>query len=93
MPEHLNCAHYERLVRIHVMLSMIAQTQEEQLQYALDAKFFLSKIFEVSFRTLNQMAENAASYSNKIDQKLQQKDPKKDDLQQSKTDSHHPKDT
>ena len=68
-PEQLNCAHYERLLRIHAMLAMIVDGQEQQVQYALDAKFFLSKIFEISFKTLNQIEENAARYTNIIDEK------------------------
>jgi|JI61114C2RNA_FD_contig_51_2135694_length_761_multi_1_in_0_out_0_1 hypothetical protein len=68
-PESLNCAHYERLFRIHSILAWIAQTSEERIRYALDAKEFLIKILEVSFRTLNTMEENAAKYTNVIEDK------------------------
>ena len=46
-PDSLNCAHYERLMRIHAMLAMISTSQEQQIQYCLDAKFFLLKIFKI----------------------------------------------
>lgn len=68
-PESLNCAHYERLFRIHSILACIAQTSEERIRYALDAKEFFIKILEVSFRTLNTMEENAAKYTNVIEDK------------------------
>ncbi|KRX09755.1 hypothetical protein PPERSA_02627 [Pseudocohnilembus persalinus] len=84
MPENLNCAHYERLMRIHSMLAMISQSQEEQLQYCLDAKLFLTKIFEVSFKTLNTMAQNAANYTSKIDQKIQEKEKNDKDQKNAK---------
>ncbi len=62
-PESLNCAHYEKLMRIHVMLAMIERDQEPQIQHALDAKQFIVKIFEISFKTLNQQKEKAAKYA------------------------------
>lgn len=51
------------------MLAMIADSMEQQIQYALDAKVFLVKIFETSFKTMNQIEENAAKYTNIIDEK------------------------
>lgn len=62
-PEKLNCAHFERLVRIHTMLSLAAETQDAQIQFGLDAKFFLTQIIRLSFKTLNQMDENALRYA------------------------------
>jgi hypothetical protein len=46
------------------MLAEISERNEDKIQFCLDAKFFLVKIFDVSFRTLNQMEENAAKYAN-----------------------------
>ncbi|KAL4435549.1 hypothetical protein ABPG74_020325 [Tetrahymena malaccensis] len=63
-PECLNCAHFERLMRIHAMLATVSPKQETQIQYCLDAKLFLIKIFEISFNTLNQFEVNAVNYAN-----------------------------
>jgi hypothetical protein len=52
---------------------MIAQTSEERIRYALDAKEFMIKVLEVSYRTLNTMDENAAKYTNVIDEKKEAK--------------------
>lgn len=52
-PDTLNCAHFERLFRIHAMLAQIAETQEQQIKHCMDAKFFLIKILDISFQTLN----------------------------------------
>ncbi|CAD8135763.1 unnamed protein product [Paramecium octaurelia] len=78
-PNRLNCAHYERLMRIHIMLAMIADTMEQSIQFAIDAKVFLIKIIEISFQTMNEFEENAAKYTNIIDEKTskqQQQQPK-----------------
>jgi hypothetical protein len=52
-PMFLNCAHFEKLVRIHSMLSMLAPDATKQRQYALDAHFFIMKIWEQTYQTLN----------------------------------------
>lgn len=62
-PESLNCSHFERLMRIHAMLAMISTTQEQQIQYCLAATLFATKIFEISFRTMNQFDQNREKYS------------------------------
>jgi len=61
-------------MRIHAMLAMVAKDQEEQIRMALDAKFFLIKIFDISFNTLNQMEENAAKYASILDDCANNKD-------------------
>ncbi|EAR90704.2 hypothetical protein TTHERM_00705200 (macronuclear) [Tetrahymena thermophila SB210] len=74
-PECLNCAHFERLMRIHAMLATVSPKQETQIQYCLDAKLFLIKIFEISFNTLNQFEVNAVNYANIKQQNPNEKQP------------------
>ena len=71
-PEKLNVSHFDRLLRIHGMLAMLAKTNEEALQYSLNAKLFLLKIFELSYKTLNTMEQAAIKLSqmNKDDKTL-----------------------
>ena len=45
----LNCSHYEKLIRIHSMLATIAHDSTKQREYALDAHFFVMKMWEQSF--------------------------------------------
>lgn len=52
-PEFLNCLHFERLFRIHTTLAMISSDSQNRIRYALDAKQFLIKIYELSLKTLN----------------------------------------
>lgn len=52
-PMFLNCSHFEKLVRIHSMLAMIAPDSYKQREYALDAHFFIMKLWEQSYQTLN----------------------------------------
>jgi hypothetical protein len=52
-PMFLTCAHFEKLVRIHSMLAMIAPDCYKQREYALDAHFFIMKIWEQTYQTLN----------------------------------------
>ena len=49
----LTCAHFEKLVRIHSMLAMIAPDCYKQREYALDAHFFIMKMWEQTYQTLN----------------------------------------
>jgi hypothetical protein len=49
----LNCSHFEKLVRIHSMLATIAHDSTKQREYALDAHFFVMKMWEQSFQCLN----------------------------------------
>ena len=49
----LNCSHFEKLVRIHSMLAIIASDSYKQREYALDAHFFVMKMWEQSYQTLN----------------------------------------
>ena len=52
-PYFLNCSHFEKLVRIHSMLATIAPDSYKQREYALDAHFFIMKLWEQTFQTLN----------------------------------------
>ena len=52
-PMFLNCSHFEKLVRIHSMLATIAHDSTKQREYALDAHFFVMKMWEQSFQCLN----------------------------------------
>lgn len=49
----LNCSHYDKLVRIHSMLATIAHDSTKQREYALDAHFFVMKMWEQTFQCLN----------------------------------------
>ena len=52
-PQYLNCSHFDKLIRIHSMLAMFAPDAAKQREYALDAHFFVMKMWEQSFSTLN----------------------------------------
>lgn len=49
-PLFLNVSHYDKLFRIHSMLSYLSYEQKE---IALDAQFFVVKMWEQSYKTLN----------------------------------------
>lgn len=49
----LNCLHFEKLVRIHSMLATLAHDSSKQREYALDAHFFVMKMWEQSYQSLN----------------------------------------
>lgn len=49
----LNCSHFEKLVRVHSMLASIAHDSTKQREYALDAHFFIMKMWEQSYQCLN----------------------------------------
>lgn len=49
-PAFLNVSHFDKLFRIHSMLSYISY---EQREIALDAQFFVIKIWELSYKTMN----------------------------------------
>ena len=49
----MNCSHFEKLIRIHSMLAMIAADSYKQREYALDAQFFVIKMLEQTYQTLN----------------------------------------
>ena len=55
-PMFLNCSHFEKLVRIHSMLAMVATDANKQREYALDAHYFLMKMWEQTYQTLNAIA-------------------------------------
>jgi hypothetical protein len=42
----LNCSHFEKLVRIHSMLAAVSPDSNKQREYALDAHFFVMKMWE-----------------------------------------------
>jgi len=49
------------------MLCMVSTKFEEKVQYAMDAKIFLVKIFEKSFSFMNTIDENATKYKEIIE--------------------------
>lgn len=49
----MNCTHYDKLIRIHSMLASLAVDTNKQREYALDAHYFIMKMWEQSFLTLN----------------------------------------
>ena len=52
-PAFMNCSHYDKLIRVHSMLAMLAPDSNKQREYALDAHYFIMKMWEQSFLTLN----------------------------------------
>lgn len=52
-PSFINCSHYEKLLRIHSMLATLAPDSYKQREYVLDAMYFIMKLWEQSFQTLN----------------------------------------
>lgn len=52
-PTFLNCSHYDKLIRIHSMLAMLAPDAAKQREFALDAHYFIMKMWEQSFVSLN----------------------------------------
>lgn len=55
-PTFMNCAHFDKLIRIHSMLAMLAPDANKQREYALDGHFFIMKMWEQSFMALNATA-------------------------------------
>jgi inorganic triphosphatase YgiF len=49
-PMFLNISHFDKLFRIHSMLTYISYDQKE---IALDAQFFIVKMWELSYKSLN----------------------------------------
>jgi hypothetical protein len=74
--ENLNIKHFDQLLRIHSMLAMIAETTESQIQYTLDSKFFMMKILEMTYATLNNMKENTEKIIKEDEKKTMDKDLK-----------------
>lgn len=52
-PTFLSVAHFDKLVRIHSMLAMLAPDTAKQREYALDGHYFIMKMWEQSMLTLN----------------------------------------
>jgi len=52
-PYFLNCNHYDILVRTHSMLAMLAPDSQKQREFALDAHYFIMKMWEQTFIALN----------------------------------------
>lgn len=52
-PMFLNCAHFEKLIRIHSMLASLAVDSNKQRELALDGHFFVMKLWEQTYQTLN----------------------------------------
>ena len=51
------------------MLSMIAPSLEERIQYCIDAYSFILKLFQLSFEYLHKADENKEKYANAMDGK------------------------
>ena len=54
-PMYLTCSHYEKLLRIHLILSQLSKNTKQQRDYILDAYYFILKIWEESFQTYNSL--------------------------------------
>ena len=44
----MSVTHYDKLFRIHAMLAMVAQDAAKEKELALDAQFFILKMWEQS---------------------------------------------
>lgn len=53
----LNIKHFDQLLRIHAMLAIVSDNSEKLLQYCLDTKFFMIKILEMTYASLNNLRE------------------------------------
>ena len=49
----MNVSHYDKMVRIHSMLAMLASDAQKQREYALDGHYFIMKMWEQSMFALN----------------------------------------
>lgn len=63
-PLYMNIVHLEKLFKIHVFIAMASDDAKKQQDYSMDAFFFLMKIMEISFKTLNCLE----FYENNIDE-------------------------
>lgn len=52
-PLYMNIMHFEKLFKIHIFMGMACDDQKKTQDYLLDSFFFLMKIIEISFKTLN----------------------------------------
>ena len=52
-PVYMNCSHYDKMIRIHSMLAMLASDSQHQREYALDCHYFVIKMWEQSIFALN----------------------------------------
>ena len=50
---YMNCSHYDKMIRIHSMLAMLAPDAQKQREYALDGHYFVMKMWEQSIWALN----------------------------------------
>ena len=55
-PTFLNCAHFDKLVRIHSTLGLLSLDAGKQREFALDGHFFVMRMWEQSFASLNAQA-------------------------------------
>ena len=59
----MNCSHFDKMIRIHSMLAMLASDAQKQREYALDGHYFVMKMWEQSIFALNAttfFTQNAA---------------------------------
>lgn len=52
-PLYMNILHLEKLFKIHVFMAMASDDAKKQQDYSMDSFFFLMKVLEISFKTLN----------------------------------------
>lgn len=60
-PLYMNCSHYDKMIRIHSMLAMLAPDAQKQREYALDGHYFVMKMWEQSIFALNATTFFAAN--------------------------------
>lgn len=65
--EKLNIKHFDQLFRIHSMLSILAESAEEQIQNSFDALFFIKKILEKTLLNLADLIQTSEKLANKSD--------------------------
>ena len=65
----LNIKHFDQLLRIHAMLAIISENSEKLIQCCLDSKFFMMKILEMTYNSLNNLREMTEIVKNDDDKK------------------------
>ena len=52
-PLYMNISHLEKLFKIHIFMGMASDNLKKTKDYLMDSFYFLMKILEISFKTLN----------------------------------------
>ncbi len=75
-PLYMNISHLEKLFKIHIFMGMASDNLKKTKDYLMDSFYFLMKILEISFKTLNclEFYDKNKDEINKFNQELLQKE-------------------